>query len=160
MSISDTNLHLDNNMYGQFKEKLTTVEKQFHSALDDYKKHYILYYTMPENNEYATIYSSSKDALQKISKDLFITTNDIEKKMEELNSQISSVNKQIFSEKSKKSTLQKQYNFFSGETNAAEVMADDYKNIYFVQYVSNITLFLGICIAMRLLFTTFHVIKR
>ena len=84
MSISDTNLHLDNNMYGQFKEKLTTVEKQFHSALDDYKKHYILYYTMPENNEYATIYYSRKDALQKISKDLFITTNDIEKKMEEL----------------------------------------------------------------------------
>ena len=66
----------------QFDEKIDSIKEQFFSALDDFKKYYVYYNKNPEVNEFQNYYATSKGQLQTMSKDLFLTTNDIDKNIE------------------------------------------------------------------------------
>ena len=72
----------------QFDEKINNIEKQFFSALDDFKKYYVYYNKNPEVNEFQNYYTNSKSQLQTMSKDLFLTTNDIDKHIEFLDNEM------------------------------------------------------------------------
>jgi len=66
----------------QFEEKINNIKNQFFSALDDFKKYYVYYNKNPEVNEFQNYYVNSKGQLQTMSRDLFMTSNNIDKNIE------------------------------------------------------------------------------
>ena len=76
---------MENKLMGQakqFDEKINTIKTQFFSALDDFKKYYVYYNKNPEVNEFQNFYINSKTQLQSMSRDIFLTTNNIDKNIE------------------------------------------------------------------------------
>ena len=67
-----------------FNEKITNINSQFFSALDDFKKYYVYFNKNPEVNEFQNFYENSKGQLQTISKNLFVVTNAIDSSIEKL----------------------------------------------------------------------------
>ena len=83
----------------QFNEKINTIKSQFFSALDDFKKYYVYYNKNPEVNEFQNYYVNSKSQLQSMSRDLFLTTNNIDKNIENLDNKMVSISEQLDDEK-------------------------------------------------------------
>ena len=71
-----------------FNEQINNIKSQFFSALDDFKKYYVYYNKNPEVNEFQNYYTNSKSQLQTMSKDLFLTTNSIDKNIEILDNEM------------------------------------------------------------------------
>ena len=72
----------------QFNEQINNIKSQFFSALDDFTKYYVYYNKNPEVNEFQNYYANSKSQLQTMSKDLFLTTNNIDKNIEDLDNKM------------------------------------------------------------------------
>ena len=101
---------MDNNLIGQanqFNEKINTTKTQFFSALDDFKKYYVYYNKNPEVDEFQNYYINSKSQLQTMSRDLFLTTNNINKNIEILDSEMSSIGVKLENEKKLNGELMK-----------------------------------------------------
>jgi hypothetical protein len=126
-----------------YAEKIETLQTQFFSALDDFKKYYVYYNKNPEVNEYQNYYSNSKGQLQSISKDLFVLTNDIEKNIEELDQGMSSISKELNIEKKKNKRMNELLSNMENTQNGSEVLISDSKYNYNVQYYHNIEMFAG-----------------
>lgn len=126
-----------------YAEKIETIQTQFFSALDDFKKYYVYYNKNPEVNEYQNYYSNSKGQLQSISKELFVITNDIEKNIEELDQDMSSISKELEIEKNKNNRMTKLLSNMENTQNGSEVLINDSKYNYNVQYYHNIEMFAG-----------------
>ena len=75
----------------QFNEKINNIKTQFFSALDDFTKYYVYFNKNPEVNEFQNFYANSKSQLQTMSRQLFLTTNNIDKIIEEIDKQVSSI---------------------------------------------------------------------
>ena len=82
-----------------FDEKINAIRGQFFSALDDFKKYYVYYNKNPEVNEFQNYYANSKGQLQSMTSELFLTTNNIDKSIEMLNSKMQSVSVKLTDEK-------------------------------------------------------------
>jgi len=139
----------------QFDEKINNIEKQFFSALDDFKKYYVYYNKNPEVNEFQNYYVNSKGQLQSISKDLFITTNDISKNIEILNNQMKEVSIKLNNEKKIYDESMKLLGNLQNTKNGSEVLISDSKEEYNKQYYYNVELICGILIVGVILATFF-----
>lgn len=139
----------------QFEEKINNIEKQFFSALDDFKKYYVYYNKNPEVNEFQNYYVNSKGQLQTMSKDLFLTTNDISKNIELLDNEMKTVALELRNEKKINGELMKIYGNLQGTKNGSEILIDDSKEEYNKQYYYNYELIGGIIIVGILLGTIF-----
>ena len=59
------------------------INTLINNILDEYKKGYIYYNTNPDNNEYARIFYVASGNVTTLNKDLFVTTNDIQKNIDD-----------------------------------------------------------------------------
>ena len=118
----------------QFDEKINNIEKQFFSALDDFKKYYVYYNKNPEVNEFQNYYVNSKGQLQSMSKDLFITTNDINKNIEILDNQMKEVSNKLNKEKKIYDESMKLLGNLQNTKNGSEILINDSKEEYNKQY--------------------------
>lgn len=139
----------------QFDEKINNIEKQFFSALDDFKKYYVYYNKNPEVNEFQNYYVNSKGQLQSMSKDLFITTNDINKNIEILDNQMKEVSIKLNKEKKIYDESMKLLGNLQNTKNGSEVLINDSKEEYNKQYYYNVELICGILIVGLILGTFF-----
>ena len=134
-----------------FLSKLTVMKEQFASILDDFKKYYVFASKNPEVEEYQDNYLNSKTNLQKINKDVFTMSNDIEKKIEELNKIVMRLNAKLDSEKELDGELLILVNKIRNTKNGAETMLDDSVEIYNRQYYYNLEIFIGILLLLGVL---------
>jgi len=139
----------------QFDQKINNIEKQFFSALDDFKKYYVYYNKNPEVNEFQNYYVNSKGQLQSMSKDLFITTNEINKNIEILNNQMKEVSIKLNNEKILYDESMKILGNLQNTKNGSEVLIGDSKEEYNTQYYYNVEIICGIFIVGLLLGTFF-----
>ena len=139
----------------QFEEKINNIEKQFFSALDDFKKYYVFYNKNPEVNEYQNYYVNSKSQLQSMSSDLFLTTNDISKNIELLNDVMKIVSNKLDKEKKLNEELSGLLGNLQNTKNGTEILISDSKEEYNKQYYYNYQLIGGILIIGLLLSTIF-----
>ena len=130
----------------QFDEKINSIKTQFFSALDDFKKYYVYYNKNPEVNEFQNYYVNSKGQLQTMSRDLFLTTNNIDKSIELLDKQMSSISVQLDEEKKINKEMTKLIANLENTQNGSEILIDDSKTKYNEQYWKNCELFIGILI--------------
>jgi len=151
-------MNTENNLIGkaqQFDEKINSIKDQFFSALDDFKKYYVYFNKNPEVNEFQNYYATSKGQLQAMSKDLLSTTNNIDKIIELLNDKMMKISKELEKEKLKHDKLMKQQNALENTENGSEILIDDAKTEYNIQYYRNWEIFIGIYIVMGVFIVTF-----
>ena len=138
-----------------FDEKIKNIEKQFFSALDDFKKYYVYYYKNPEVNEFQNYYVNSKGQLQSMSKDLFLTTNDINKNIEILDNEMKDISIKLNKEKKIYDESMKLLGNLQNTKNGSEILINDSKEEYNKQYYYNVELICGILIVGIILGTFF-----
>ena len=149
---------MENNLIGQanqFNEKINATRTQFFSALDDFKKYYVYYNKNPEVDEFQNYYINSKSQLQTISRDLFLTTNNIDKNIEILDSEMSSIGVKLENEKKLNGELMKVLSSLENTHNGSEILIDNSKDTYNRQYYYNWEIFIGILIVSGLLVKLF-----
>jgi len=66
------------------------------------------------------------------------------------------LNQGIQDEKARNAELQQKYENATGEVGGAQTMISDFKKIYVLQYISNVTIFLGIIMSGIILSKTFR----
>lgn len=127
-----------------YNSKIQTLKDQFSPVLSDYKQAYVNTNKYPDLNEYQQIYASSKANLDTVLTGIFSVKTSIENDLETLKDKLLDLDKKITYEKSLNTKLVKQYGQLSGDNNGSDILLDDSKNLYQTQYVSNVTLFIGI----------------
>ena len=127
-----------------FLSQINTLKEKLPAILDDFKKYYIFYNKNPEYNEYQQIFETIKGNLQNINSELFMTTNNIEKGTEGINSKLQIINKLIAKEKIKNRKLKRQLGIVEKKYNGSDELISDYKEMYNLDYLNNFALFMGI----------------
>ena len=135
----------------QFNEQINNIKSQFFSALDDFTKYYVYYNKNPEVNEFQNYYANSKSQLQTMSKDLFLTTNNIDKNIEDLDNEMMNISIQLENEKKLNKEMSELINNLQNTQNGSEILIDDSKTKYNIQYYKNVEIFIGILILSGLL---------
>jgi hypothetical protein len=143
----------------QFNEKINNINEQFFSALDDFKKYYVYYNKNPEVTEFQNYYANSKGQLQSLSKELVTTTNNINKSIESLDAEMSSNAIQLEREKKRNKELTKLVFNLENTQNGSEILIDDTKLNYNIQYYKNWELIAGILVTGIMLGRWFSVKK-
>ena len=143
----------------QFNEKINNINEQFFSALDDFKKYYVYYNKNPEVTEFQNYYANSKGQLQSLSKELVTTTNNINKSIESLDAEMSSNAIQLEREKKRNKELTKLVFNLENTQNGSEILIDDTKVNYNIQYYKNWELIAGILVTGIMLGRWFSVKK-
>ena len=135
----------------QFDEQIDNIKSLFFSALDDFTKYYVYYNKNPEVNEFQNYYANSKSQLQTMSKDLFLTTNNIDKNIEDLDNEMMNISIQLENEKKLNKEMSELINNLQNTQNGSEILIDDSKTKYNIQYYKNVEIFIGILILSGLL---------
>jgi len=143
----------------QFNEQINNIKSQFFSALDDFKKYYVYYNKNPEVNEFQNYYTNSKSQLQTMSKDLFLTTNDIDKHIEFLDNEMFDISIKLEKQKKIHKEMLALINNLQNTQNGSEILIDDSKTQYNIQYYKNVEIFIGILIITGLLTKFFTSVK-
>ena len=139
----------------QFDEQINNIKTQFFSALDDFTKYYVYFNKNPEVNEFQNFYSNSKSQLQMMSRQLFLTTNNIDKIIEEIDKQVSSISKKLKGEEELYKKLIELAENIDNTQDGSQILIDDSKKKYNDQYYKNIQIFMGIIIGIILLVKLF-----
>ena len=139
-----------------FGSKIETLKKQYPGYLDNFKQYYILTKQFPNDDSYTRGYESSRTDIQNATKSLFMINNNIQVEIEKLKATTTILNKNIANEKARNVTLQKKYDDATGEVGGAKTMINDYKKIYVLQYISNVSIFLGVILSGVIISKTFR----
>jgi hypothetical protein len=139
----------------QFNEKINNIKTQFFSALDDFTKYYVYFNKNPEVNEFQNFYANSKSQLQTMSQQLFLTTNNIDKNIEEIDKEVSSISIKLEEEEKLYKKLMELAANINNTQDGSQILMDDAKKIYNDQYYKNVEIFVGIIIAIVLLLNLF-----
>lgn len=127
-----------------YNEQLESLNSQFYSLLDDFKKYYIFSNKNPEYQDYANAYARVKSDIQNINSKVFKISADAESALTKLIDDATNINDKIDSEKKTQIKLKLNLGLIKPNTNSANLMIMNYKEIYNEQYIKNITIFLGI----------------
>ena len=139
-----------------FGSKIEALKTQYPGYLDNFKQYYILTKQFPNDDSYTRGYESSRADIQNASKSLFMINNNIQVEIEKMKATTAILNKNIADEKARNITLQKKYDDATGEVGGAKTMINDYKKIDVLQYISNVSIFLGVILSGVILTKTFR----
>jgi hypothetical protein len=139
----------------QFNEQINNIKTQFFSALDDFTKYYVYFNKNPEVDEFQNFYANCKSQLQTISRELFLTTNNIDKMIEEIDNQVSSISIKLKGEEELYKKLINLAENINNTQDGSQILIDDSKKKYNDQYYQNIQIFMGIVIGIILLVKLF-----
>jgi hypothetical protein len=133
-------------------DALTTIQQQYGPVLDDFKKYYVLYNQFPTYDEYSQMFASIKGNLQSLNASLFTETNNIDSSISLLNSIMTTLNATIQEEKNKNSSLKQKLQIVHSDINGATEMNNNYTMMYNLQYISNVTMILGILLVGSMIY--------
>ena len=140
----------------QNNEKINSIKTQFFSALDDFKKYYVYYNKNPEVTEFQNYFENSKGQLQTMSKDLFLTTNNIDNHIEILDEEMKHVAVKLEEEKKLNDKMTKLITNLQNTKNGSDILIDDSKDEYNKQYYANWEMIIGIFVVSGILATQFR----
>ena len=130
----------------KFKQKLSTLQQQLPSILEDFKKYYVFYNKNPEYDEYQQMFENIKSNLNKVNSELFSLSNNVDTSTDDLNKKLFALDRLIKEEKRKNRILKRRLGIIEHQNTAATEMIDDYEEIYESGYLRNWGLCLSIVI--------------
>ena len=155
MELQQDNLIDDLTKPQVFLSKINILKEKLPAILDDFKKYYVFYNKNPEYDEYQQMFENIKSNLQSINSDLFMTSNNIEKDIENINDRLQKLNALIAKEKIKNRQLKRRLGIVEKKYNGSDELISDYKEIYNLDYLTNFALFYGVIILGGLLASRF-----
>lgn len=134
-------------------QKIETIQNQFFSVLDDFKKYYVYYHKNPEVSEFQNFFMSSKSNLQSLNNELYMLTNGIQSNIEKLSEKITTLQGKLKNEKVLYNTLDK----LSSNINikGSAIMKNDQKTLYNQQYFMNVEMIVGVFLSGSMLYYVF-----
>jgi hypothetical protein len=138
-----------------YSSTIQTLKDQFTPVLSEYKQAFVNTNVYPDLNEYQQIYASTKANLDTVLSGIFSVKTGIENDLYTLKTKLLDLETKITYEKSLNTKLVTQYGQLSGNNNGSEILLDDSKNLYQRQYVSNVTLFIGIFLFTGVIYKVF-----
>ena len=124
--------------------QLMKIQETMPLLLDDFRKQYISYNKNSQNNENQQLYQSIQANVENENAKLFILDNAIEKGMEELNKKLLENNKKIGIEKKENEKMKKYLARIENQYHGSDEMISNFKEIYRMHYLKNVSLVLGI----------------
>jgi len=140
----------------KYSDTINNLSQQFFSILADFKKYYVFYNKNPEVNEYANFYLNSKSQLQNINRQLFETTNSIQRDIIILNNLVNQYNSKLIYEKDLHEELMQIIGRLKNSKLGAATMLLDTKYSHNKQYYWNMEIGGGIIMLTFLLFVLFR----
>jgi hypothetical protein len=136
------------------REQIKTYKQQYEFVLDDYTNAYVNHMVIPSNNEYESIFSNVQGTLNGIEANLFTTTNNIQKNIEQMSGELKGINRDIQGEKSLNIRLKNMKNIVGSEENSSNIMMVDSNKLYQTQRLSNLMMLIGIFLLLGLSINT------
>lgn len=134
-----------------FDEKIRTISHQFTPVLDEFKKYYVYYNKNPEVSEFQNYFSNSKSQLKSLSENVFSISTNIDEKIEVLNKELNVITTKLEEEKELNKQLVEIVSNLKDTQNGSEILIDDSKTIYNIQYYKNVEIFFGLFIVIGFL---------
>lgn len=144
MELQEDNLTDDLTKPEEFISQINTLKEKLPSILEDFRKYYIFYNKNPEYDEYQQFFENIKSNLQKINSELFMTSNNIEKGTEIINSRLQKIDMLIAKEKIKNKQLKRRLGIIEKKYDGSDELISDYKEIYNLDYLNNFALLFGV----------------
>ena len=146
-ALSETNI-MQLPQPSSFLSVIETLNQQFTPILDDYKKYYVFHNMMPDYNEYQQMFETINSNLNGVTTKLFTTTNDIEVNTEKISKKLKTLSGLINQEKEKNTSLRSRLEMIDGKNNSADILIDNYKEMYDIEYIRNWALVIGIVLSI------------
>jgi hypothetical protein len=131
-----------------FLTQLGTLDEKLPSVLDDFRKYFVFYSKNPEYAEYQQAFENIKGNLRKLSAELFMVTNNIEKGTDDINHKLLKLDELIEKEKMKNKVLRKKLGLVETKYDGSAEMISNYKDTYNLYYLKNFGVFLGIVVSL------------
>lgn len=139
-----------------YSEKINAYDSQFSSAIDDFKKYYILYNKNSESDEYKNSFDTVVKQIQDIVKGLNDVTDDLQYDIELIDNSINNYNTKMGTERQ----LNKEFSNIStsiiNTSNGSNIRKKDYVGLYNKQYNLNWEIGVGIFLAIVILLKVFQ----
>lgn len=133
------------------KDKLTTIENTFNSALEDLKKYYILSETYPDSDEYKNFFNGTKAEIQHYLQTLFSISKDIIAGLNSMEKNVLEKSNKLENQKKIYEKLSNMYKELEQKQNGSNLFINDSKELYNQQYYRNLNLFVGVAGLITLL---------
>ena len=129
--------------YSDFKSRIDTLKQQYPTYLESFIKYYQETHVRPDDENAKKLYDASIDNMRKAADGMFTINNEIQTELKTLETELAAWNTKISNANKLTTDLQTNYKNHMGDINGAQTMINDYKSIYVLQYISNVSLFLG-----------------
>ena len=155
-NLSQTSTDLPNNS-NKYTDKLIALQASFPGMLTQYQRDFVTYNINPvDTNPTQSIFFSDRQNIQNAFNNLFQVIGNLQADMKSIDVSTNSLNDVIKNDKQKYAELSHNLDLYTGKVDTANVMKDDYSKLYFNTFVSNISLFAGICLIFAVMFHVFR----
>jgi len=124
--------------------KLSEIESRLPSMLDEFKTNYVLYHSESENDEFFQSYTTIKNNVDRLNKELIDLQNNIGDNSMELNKRLETLNSLIQDERKKNKVLKIKLGMTENKYNSSEEMINNYVEMYNIEYLKNFSMMAGI----------------
>ncbi len=131
-----------------FLTQLDTLGEKLPHILDDFKKYFVFYSKNPEVAEYQQSFENIKGNLRKLSAELFMITNNIEKGTDDINHKLLKLDVLIEKEKMKNKVLRKKLGLVETKYDGSAEMISNYKETNNLYSTKNFGVFVGIVLSL------------
>ena len=131
------NIEINPKNSDQYLEKIRTSKESLHLILNEFKKIFILSKMHPENEEYQQQFSNVSDNLKQILSNFFTLSNDVQVNTDDISKKMIELDILIHKERVKNGELKRKFGIIEHQNNASTEMIDNYKEIYDMRYLRN-----------------------
>ena len=139
--------------FDNFKDRIDTLKENYPTYLESFINYYQETHVKPDDENVKKLYDASVDNMRKAADGIFTINNEIQTELKTLETQLATWHTKISNANKVFTDLQINYNNHMGDINGAETLINDYKSIYVLQYISNVSLFLGVFLIGYLIIT-------
>lgn len=131
------NIEINPKNSDQYLEKIRTSKESLHLILHEFKKIFILSKMHPENEEYQQQFSNVSNSLKELLSSFFTLSNDVQVNTDDISKKMLELDILIHKERVKNRELKRKLGIIEHQNNASTEMIDNYKEIYDMRYLRN-----------------------
>lgn len=134
-----------------FLSQLDTIQTQLAPILDDFNKYFVFYNMNPQISENQQMYDNIKNNIQELYTSLLTISTDIDKNVNQINTDYQELNKLIEILKERNIILKQKLGIAEDTYDGSDTMISNYKDMYNLQYLKNFSLGLGLVFSIVLI---------
>jgi hypothetical protein len=140
----------------QFTDTLSGYANQFPHILSDYKQAYINASGAPDNQGYSNTYDYAKQNIRLANSQLFMLQSKVQLETDTLNDEVVNLDSKIDTAKELQAKLKKELADILAGDSGADILNSEMTELYTTQYISNVSMILGILVLGYSLFSIYR----